>query len=92
MVITSKLAVRAIKIGYIIFASCLVCHAFYKAVKRMNAGNVLVKEEVRVLPKIKYPSVTFCYKYKHGSKEAIQTYKSYFSEEWKKSGNGYIIF
>ena len=79
-------ATKVINITYIVFASCLVCYGLYKSIERMKEGKVLVREEVRVLPKMKYPSVTFCYKYKHGRKEAMQTYRSHFIEKWKKSG------
>ena len=81
-----KISATAIKITYIILASGFVCHGFYKTMEKMKEGNILVKEAVYVLPKIKYPSVTFCYKYKHGSKKALETYASYFTQRWKASG------
>ena len=82
----SKFMALGIKIVYVMFAVCFVSQSFYKIVENMSEGNVLVKEELRVLPKIRYPSLTFCYKYVHGSKHAIQTYNSYFIEKWKGSG------
>ena len=78
--------INAIEIVYIAFATGLLCHGFFETIDKMNEGNILVKEEVRVLPKIKYPSITFCYKYKHGTKLAIHTYNSHFTENWKRSG------
>lgn len=81
-----KMVAKAIEIAYILFASCILCHVVYRTIEKMNEGNVLVKEEVRVLPKVKYPSVTFCYKYKHGTKFAIHTYNSHLAKNWLKSG------
>ena len=87
-----KISSKAIKIVYILFASCLLCYGFYSTIQTLIDGNILVKEQVRVFPDIKYPSVTFCYKYRYGSKNAMQAYNLYFDEKWKKSGEGYIIF
>ena len=81
-----KKVINAIEIVYILFATGLLSYEFYEIMEKMNEGNILVKEEIRVLPKIKYPSVTFCYKYKHGTKLAIHTYNSHFTEKWKISG------
>ena len=85
-----KISVKAIKIAYIILASCFVCHGFYKTMEKMKEGNILVRDQVYVLPKIKYPSVTFCYKYKHGSKKALETYASHFTQKWKASGKNIL--
>ena len=81
-----KKVINAIEIVYILFAMGLLSYEFCEIIEKMNEGNILVKEEVRVLPKIKYPSVTFCYKYKHGTKLAIHTYNYHFTENWKRSG------
>ena len=81
-----KKVINAIEIVYILFATGLLSYGFIETIEKMNEGNILVKEEVRVLPKIKYPSVTFCYKYKHGTKVAIHTYNSHFAAKWKRLG------
>ena len=81
-----RLIGKVVKIVYLIFAVCFLCHGFYKTVNKLIDGNVLLKEEIEVLQKVKYPSITFCYKYKHGSKDAIHTYNWHFFDKWKKSG------
>ena len=87
-----RLLAKAIRCAYIVFGTSLVCYGLLKTIEKVTEGNILVKEGVRVLANIKYPSVTFCYKYKHGSKDAEDTYNLYFAEEWKKSGKRYNIF
>ena len=39
------------------------------------------------LDKMKYPSVTFCYKFKHGSKDVVQNYYPFLFEVAKQKGN-----
>ena len=70
---------------YIVLASFVVCVSYYKTLEKAYTRQILVKEQVNVMPKIMYPSLTFCYKYKYGNKEVIQAYNSYFEEKWKTS-------
>ena len=88
----TRIAVKAIEAVYIVLASCFVGHGIYRTIEKMNERNILVKEEVDVVPMIRYPSLTFCYKYTHGSKRAIDTYNSHFAKKWIKSGESYSIF
>ena len=71
---------------YLLLALGFVCHGFYRTILKMADEQVLIREAQLVPDKIKYPSITFCYKYKHGSKDAFGTYYKRFFEKWKKSG------
>lgn len=90
--IVKRVILNLIKLLYIIFASIMIWHLGIGIWEQIRQGRIHVQEHNRVLPKIKYPSITFCYKYKHGSKKAIHTYSSYFAESWKQSGNKLVVF
>ena len=82
-----KTITKILKIAYLIFAVVLVCYGLYNTVIKVQQQNVSIKLGVKVLSKIKFPSVTFCHKYKHGGKNALLTYSHQLFEKWKKSGN-----
>ena len=77
---------RVVRGIFVLFAIFFVCRAFYKTLLKAQDGNVLIKEEVRVFHRYKYPSITFCYKYKHGGKEVLRNYYPRLYKKWKKSG------
>ena len=57
----------------------------------MVAENVLLKQEVHDLDKMRYPSITFCYTYKHGSKHASTNYLPYFYEKAEQEGRQMVL-
>ena len=71
---------------YVIFGIMVVCYGFYNTMSKAKEGNILMSDQVHVLTKYIYPSVTFCYKFKHGSKSAIENYYPYIYEQGKTSG------
>ena len=82
-----KIIVKILKISYLIFAAVFVCYGLYNTIAKVQQQNISVKLGVQVVPKLKFPSVTFCHKYKHGSKNALLTYSHHLFDKWKKSGN-----
>ena len=77
---------------YLVIATGVVCHGFINSYEKMREQRVLLKEEILVLDKMRYPSITFCYKYKHGSKEAVRNYYPYLFEKAKHEGTDiYLI-
>ena len=86
-----KVIVRILKITYLIFAVAFVCYGLYNTIVKVQQKNISVNLGVQVVPKIKFPSITFCYKYKHGSKNALLTYNNQLFQKWKKSGNTFYL-
>ena len=82
----SKCSPIVIKGIYIFFAMSFVCHGFYKTTMKLTDEQILIKEVQLDPKKVQYPSVTFCYKYKHGGKDVFGTYYRKFYWKWKKSG------
>ena len=81
-----KIIVNIFKCAYLIFAAIFVCYGFYNTIVKIQQHSIGIKYGVQVVPKIKFPSVTFCHKYKHGGKNALLTYTHQLFEKWKKSG------
>ena len=71
---TTRRILNFIRLIYLVTATVIVGNGFYNSYNKMKEANVLVKEEIHVLDKMRYPSITFCYKYKHGSKLALTNY------------------
>ena len=78
---------KCIKALFVLFGIGYVSYGFAETMQKFKEGNVLVKEQVLSHAKYKYPSVTFCYKYKHGSKNVLHNYYPELYKKWKKSGN-----
>ena len=55
-------------------------------ISKMMSQDVFTRREVKVAEKLRYPSVTFCYKYKHGSKRVFDNYLPRLYEQAKKNG------
>ena len=72
---------------YVAVATVVVCYGFDKGYKKFISHNKVIKEQVYALDKMKYPSVTFCYKFKHGSKDVVQNYYPFLLEIAKQKGN-----
>ena len=53
---------------------------------KVNQSHILINEEVVVAEKYTYPSITFCYKYKHGGKDVLKNYYPSLFDKWKKLG------
>ena len=82
-----KVIAKILKNAYLIFAAVFLCYEFYNTIDKVRQQKISVNLGVEVVPKIKYPSITFCHKYKHGSKNALLTYNNQLFGKWKKSGN-----
>ena len=84
---TLKGIVNVIRIAYLIFAVTFVFWGLYSTLMKVQQQNIHVRLGIDHASKIRFPSVTFCYKYKHGSKEALLGYNYQLFDRWKKSGN-----
>ena len=82
----SHLVAKCIRAVFVLFGVVYVLYGFTKTMQKFSEGNVLVKEQVLSPTKYKYPSVTFCYKYKHGSKDVLHNYYPDLFRKWKQSG------
>ena len=71
---------------YIIVAIVLVCRGFYNAYEKLQYEDISIRQEYRTSPQRRYPSITFCYKYKHGTKRVFESYYPKFYEEAKRKG------
>ena len=78
--------VKCLRIAYLIFAAVFVCHGLYNTILKVQNQHISVASGVDVVSKFKFPSVTFCHKYKHGSKNALLTYSNKLFGKWKNSG------
>ena len=84
---TSRLLAKCIRTAFVLFGIVYVLYGFTQTMRKFKEGNVLIKEQVFSHTKYKYPSVTFCYKYKHGGKNVLDNYYPDLYEKWKQSGN-----
>ena len=77
---------KLIRTGFLIFGIGFVLYGFYRTMLKVSQQNILIAEEVVVKEKFTYPSITFCYKYKHGGKDVFRNYYPSLYNKWKKSG------
>ena len=77
---------KTIRIMFILFGIGFVFYGFYRTMVKVNQGNVLIREEVHAKQKHIYPSITFCYKFKHGTKDVLRNYYPLLYKKWQKSG------
>ena len=77
---------KLIRSGFLIFGIGFVLYGFYRTMLKVSRQNILIAEEVVVKEKFTYPSITFCYKYKHGGKDVFRNYYPSLYNKWKKSG------
>ena len=82
----THLVTKLVRTGFVIFGVVYVLYGFAKTMQKFKAGNVLVKEEIFYPQKYVYPSITFCYKYKHRGKNIINAYFQDLFEKLKQSG------
>ena len=71
---------------YIVIAMVLVCHGFYQAYIKFKNEDVSTRQEYQALDKLRYPSVTFCNKYKTGSKRVFDNFLPKFYEVARTKG------
>ena len=88
-----KQTVRIVRNMYLLCAVVFVSHGLYKTLRKVQEQNVNVSTEIKLVSKIKFPSVTFCHKYKHGGKDAMLAYSNQLLGKWKESGknNSYHV-
>ena len=86
-----RITTKILENAYLICAAVLVCYGLSNTIVKVQEQNIGVKFGVEVVPKIKFPSITFCYKYKHGSKNALLTYNNQLFQKWQKSGNTFYL-
>ena len=89
--ITCQVVAKSIRIAFVLFGIAYLLYSFTKTMQRVKEHHILVKDEVLSPLKYKYPSVTFCYKYKHGNKDVLNNYYPELYSKWKQSGNGSFI-
>ena len=77
---------KIIRVGFLFFGIGFVLYGFYGTMVKVNQSHILMSEEVVVEEKYTYPSITFCYKYKHGDKNVLKNYYPSLFEKWKKLG------
>ena len=53
---------------------------------KVTEKTILIRKELVNEEKYRYPSITFCYKYKHGGKDVFMNYYPRVYEKWKKEG------
>ena len=88
--------IKIIRAVYIGCAVVFVCYGYYTTILLANEGTLLVKDEVKVLKKLLYPSVSFCYKFKGSyhnrssdptqAKKIWMLYYRHYVEKWRNSG------
>ena len=71
---------------FIFFGIGFVLYGFYGTMVKVNQNHILISDEVAVEEKYTYPSITFCYKYKHGGKDVLKNYYPSLFNKWKKLG------
>ena len=77
---------KIIRVGFLFFGVGFVLYGFYGTMVKVNQSHILINEEVVVEEKYTYPSITFCYKYKHGGKDVLKNYYPSLFDKWKKLG------
>ena len=71
---------------YVAIGTVVVCYGFQRGYKKFISYNIVIKEQVYTLDKMRYPSITFCYKFKHGSKDVIQNYYPFLFQMAEQQG------
>ena len=79
--------ITSIRFLYVGIAFALVCNSVYNAYDKMRAEDVATRQVYQTSDKRRYPSITFCYKYHHRSKRAIDNYLPKIYEKAKTKGN-----
>ena len=75
-----------IRYVYVAIALGLVANAFYNEYEKMISEDVSRRQEYHTSEQRRYPSITFCNKFKHGSKLAFETYLPKLVEKARDHG------
>ena len=82
----TKKGTKAVRIIFVLFGIGYVLYSFTRTLQKYKEGNVLAKQETKYFDKYRYPSVTFCYKFKHGSKDVMNNYYPSLYKKWQATG------
>ena len=77
---------KVVRVIYIGFAIFFVCFGYYKTLMMAKEGHRNVQDEVKVLHKHRFPSITFCYVFNDNKKYVWELYYLHLYQNWKKSG------
>ena len=78
---------KVARVSYVLIAAVFVGRGVYYGYQEMIKGDILSRQEHKVFDKMRYPSVTLCYKYNDGSKEAMLNYLPIAYEAAKHGGS-----
>ena len=84
---TSHRLKKTVRMLFVMFGIGYVLYSFVRTMTKFKEGNILVKEETQSFDKYRYPSATICYKFKHGSKDALDIFYPNLYQKWKTSGD-----
>ena len=92
-----KFVLKFVRLLYIGGAMYFLCFGYYTTIMMAKERYRNVKEEVEVLPKYRYPSLTFCYGFKdsgnhYSGKYVWKLYYRNLMKKWKQSGNYHAIY
>ena len=85
-----RLVLDGVRFVYLAIAIVVVCKGIYNGYKKMIEEDLSYRQEVQINDAMRYPSVSFCYKYNHGTKNVIDNYFPKFFEVAKNDGNSEI--
>ena len=77
---------KSFRMIFVLLGIGYVLYSFSRTIQKYREGNVLVKQENKYFEKYRYPSVTFCYKFKHGSKDVMNNYYPSLYKKWQATG------
>ena len=77
---------KAARIIFVLVSIVYVLYSFSRTLQKFNEGNTFAKQETKYFEKYRYPSVTFCYKFKHGSKVVKNNYHPSLYKKWQATG------
>ena len=78
---------RLVRYVYLAIAIVIVGEGMYNVYKKMIEEDLMYRQEVHINDAMRYPSVSFCYKYNHGTKNVLDNYFPKFLEVAKNEGN-----
>ena len=78
--------ISVVRCIYVLVAAAIVCRGFYHAIEKFISEDVSTRQEYHTIERRRYPSITFCYKYKHGTKRVIDNYLPKFRNRAREKG------
>ena len=85
-----SLIISVVRCIYVLVAAGIVCRGFYHAIEKFISEDVSTRQEYHTVERRRYPSITFCYKYKHGTKRVIDNYLPKFKDKAKEKGTSNV--